>query len=113
MGSKIGIILSLPFMFLAFLFGTDLIMVQLTYTSLDSISTVVSYRIGKTGELSGEIDRYVRNEIQARLMPVDATYSYIEGSVLPYYLEKEYKPIVLSNETLTIRIKRFAVVNMK
>ena len=45
MRSKIGFILTLPIVFLILLFGIDLIHIQLTYISLDSISTFVSENI--------------------------------------------------------------------
>ena len=52
MGSKFGLILSLPLIFLCFLYGVDFVMIQLTYTSLDAFSTTINYKISKTGEIN-------------------------------------------------------------
>ena len=58
MASKLGTILSLFFIFIAFLFGVDFVMIQLTYTSLDSLSSTVSYRISKTGEINDSLKSF-------------------------------------------------------
>lgn len=112
MASKIGVILSLLFFFYAFLFATDFIMIQLTYTSLDAISTSVSYKISKSGEINQDLVYFVREEVNALIKPIGASQSYEEGSILGYYLIKEYKPISFESEPLTLSIKRFAVINI-
>ena len=111
MASKIGVILCLLFFFYAFLFASDFIMIQLTYTSLDALSTTVSYRISKTGEINEELTKFVKEEINGDIKPVGASSSYEEGSMLGYYLIKEYEPIAYDSEPLTIKIKRYAVIN--
>lgn len=112
MASKIGVMFSLIFFFYAFLFASDFVMIQLTYTSLDALSTTVSYRISKSGEINDELAQFVKEEINGDIKPVGASSSYEEGSMLGYYLIKEYKPIAYDSEPLTIKIKRYAVINM-
>ena len=112
MASKIGVMLSLIFFFYAFLFASDFVMIQLTYTSLDALSTTASYRISKSGEINDELAQFVKEEINGDIKPVGASSSYEEGSMLGYYLIKEYKPIAYDSEPLTIKIKRYAVINM-
>ena len=112
MASKIGVMLSLIFFFYAFLFASDFVMIQLIYTSLDALSTTVSYRISKSGEINDELAQFVKEEINGDIKPVGASSSYEEGSMLGYYLIKEYKPIAYDSEPLTIKIKRYAVINM-
>ena len=112
MGSKLGVMLSLIFFFYAFLFASDFIMIQLTYTSLDALSTSVSYKISKSGEINEDIKVFVKEELNADIKPVGASSSYEEGSMLGYYLIKEYKPIAYDSEPLSIKIKRYAVINI-
>lgn len=111
MGSKIGLILCLPFMFIAFLFGIDLIFIQLTYTSLDSISTTVSYRISKTGTVDEELKSFVKREVNGTIEPAGPLEVYIQGETYSYYLIKEYKPIALQSNTLKLKLKRYAVIS--
>ena len=82
MGSKFGLILSLPLIFLCFLYGVDFVMIQLTYTSLDAFSTTINYKISKTGEINDALKEYAASEINARLIAVNADTSYSEGSTL-------------------------------
>ena len=112
MASKFGLILSLPLIFLCFLFGVDFVMIQLTYTSLDAFSTTVNYKISKTGEINDELKAYVLSEINATIIPANADSSYSEGSTLSYYLIKEYSPIAYQRDPLEIKIKRYAVINI-
>lgn len=112
MGSKFGLILSLPLIFLCFLYGVDFVMIQLTYTSLDAFSTTINYRISKTGEINDALKEYAASEINATLIAVNADTSYSEGSTLAYYLIKEYSPIAYQSDPLEIKIKRYAVINI-
>ena len=112
MASKIGVMLSLIFFFYAFLFASDFVMIQLTYTSLDALSTTISYRISKTGEINDDLKKFVKEEINADIKPVGASTSYEEGSMLGYYLIKEYKPIAYDSEPLELKIRRYAVINI-
>lgn len=112
MGSKIGLILSLPFIFIAFLFGIDFLSIQLTYTSLDSISTTVSFKIAKAGKITESIENYVKEEINASIEAVYQNHSYQKGSTYEYYLIKEYQPLIMNQEPLKLQIKRYAVIEM-
>lgn len=112
MGSKLGVMLSLLFFFYAFLFASDFVMIQLTYTSLDALSTTVSYKISKSGEINEDLQTFVKQKINGDIKPVGASSSYEQGSLLGYYLIKEYKPIAFESEPLRISIKRYAVINI-
>ena len=112
MGSKIGVILTMPFLFIAFLFGIDFVSLQLTYTSLDSISTTVSYRISKIGGIDDTIKDYVRDEICAEIEAVYPGRVYNKGSTYEYYLFKEFTPLFMSNSSKELRIKRFTVIGI-
>ena len=112
MASKIGTILSMFFIFVAFMFGVDFLMIQLNYTSLDALSSSVSYKISKSGEISNELKQFVLDSAQARIEPVGADHNYEEGSVIGYYLIKDYKMISLDAKPIEIKVKRFTVVNI-
>ena len=112
MGSKFGLILSLPLIFLCFLYGVDFVMIQLTYTSLDAFSTTINYKISKTGEINDALKEYAASEINARLIAVNADTSYSEGSTLAYYLIKEYSPIAYQSESIEHLIYLIRRTNM-
>ena len=108
MRSKIGFILTLPIVFLILLFGIDLIHIQLTYISLDSISTFVSENISKNGTISSELKQYVKEKVDAELYTVEDEIIE-DGQLFEFYLKKEIYPLTL-NKKQDLIIKRFAVI---
>lgn len=112
MGSKFGLILSLGFIFLAFLFASDLINIQLLYTRLDAFSQIASYQISKNGEITSQLMEYTKSEINAEIKAANVVSSYTEGSIFEYYLIKEYKPIAFKLDPMSLKITRYAVINL-
>lgn len=112
MASKLGTILSLFFIFIAFIFGVDFVMIQLTYTTLDSLSTSVSYRISKTGEISDSLKSDILKNDSVILEAIGNDHAYEEGAILSYYLIKEYKLISYEAPPIPIKVKRYAIVNI-
>lgn len=89
MGSKVGLILSISFMFVVFLFGADLIAIQVIYGSMDSITTLVSYNISKNGTITPSLKEYVKNKIGADLYCLDDEGTiYENGASFEYYLKE-------------------------
>lgn len=110
MGHKISLILSLAIIFIVFLIAVDLINILLIYTSLESVTNYVSYNISKNLTVSESLKEYVYQEIGAELYTYETNVSYSNGYIYEYYLRKNYKVITTGN-TLTIEIKRYAVIN--
>lgn len=111
MGNKLALILSIGIIFYAFLFGVDLTMIQLSYSNLDSISTLASYRISKEGKISESLVEYC-NTNKIVIEGIDNESSYQKGDIYEYYLKKEYTPLVIGNETFELVIKRYAVISI-
>ena len=59
MSYKIGLILSMVFVAMFFLFGADLISIQSVYSSLDSKANNISYLISRSGVIDEEFINYV------------------------------------------------------
>ena len=112
MGSKIGAILSTLFIFIAFLFASDFVMIQVNYTNLDAFSITINEKISKSGEINDELKEFVKNKIGGTITPVDVSASYEVGSFFGYYLAKEYKPIIIKNEPIEVKIKRYTVITL-
>ena len=55
MSSKIGLILSMIFVAMFFVFGIDLICIQFIYSDLDAKSITISYLISQNGGLSSDL----------------------------------------------------------
>ncbi len=111
MGNKLALILSLGIIFYCFLFGVDLTMVQVSYTNLDSISTLVSYKISKEGKITDSLIEYCLDK-NIIIEGVDNESAYQKGEIYEYYLKKDYKPVILDSKTIEISIKRYAVISI-
>lgn len=112
MGSKLGLILSLSFIFFAFLFGTDLVLIEINYAELDSLSTIINYRISKTGKIPEDV-LSLQEEKNFVISPLDTvTSGYETGDKFGYILTREYIPFVMGNETLQIKITRYTIIGV-
>ncbi len=111
MGNKLALILGIGIIFYCFLFGVDLTMVQISYTNLDSISTMASYRISKEGKITDSLVEYCKNN-NITIEGVNNDIGYQKGDVYEYYLKKEYQPVVMGNTPMELSIKRYAVISI-
>lgn len=115
MSNKLSSILSIFYIFIAFIFGVDLVMMQYLYTDLDALSSQVNYVISENGYLTTNIKNQFKTNYHVNIYPLDTnnvSYSYEEGYAYGYILEKDYSPIIISNSTINIKIKRFAIINI-
>ena len=58
MASKLGTMLSMILIYIAFLFGVDFVSIQLTYSCMDSLATSVSFKISKSGIIDDDVKKY-------------------------------------------------------
>ena len=115
MSAKLGTILGLFFIYVAFLFGVDLVMMQYNYANLDALSLEANYLISKNGYLTDEIISDFNIKHKTTIYPIEENtlnQSYEEGFIYGYILEKDYSPIAISKSSINLRIKRFAVINI-
>lgn len=115
MSNKLGAMLGIFMMFICFLFGADLVSIQYNYTSMDALSTSISYDISRNGYLTSTLKSKYKDNYGLNVYPIDTNIddqTYEEGTNYGYILEKDYSPIVISNGTIKLRIKRFAVINI-
>ena len=115
MSNALSSILSLFLIFSCFLFGTDLVMIQYTYSFLDSISIDASYLISKAGFITSNIKKTFLENYSINIYPIEsnkASKSYASGFTYGYVLEKTYSPIVLSGNEIEIDIERYTIINL-
>ncbi|MCI6788277.1 MAG: hypothetical protein MR606_00195 [Mollicutes bacterium] len=118
MGNKLAFILSIYMILMTFLLGTDIVLIQTSYSNLDSLSQIISYQISNYGiDEYGNIDegliKFAKEQGNANLTRGETSErTYIEGDLYPYFLTKEYKAILLSSSPIKISIKRYAVIGI-
>ena len=109
MSSKLGTILSMIFVVMFLLFGLDIISIQYAYSELDSKGVIVSYNISKKCRIDNEFLLFLGKKYSVSISaPPNQSTNY--GDVVEFILSSDFKPIVISNDPVPIKIKRTAVI---
>ena len=109
MSYKVGLILSMIFVALFFIFGADLLTLQSVYSSLDSKANNISYLISRNGTIDDDFINYVENTF---LVDFDCpkNQSPAFGEKIIYQISTTYHPLVISKQEMTVAIKRMTIV---
>lgn len=109
MSYKIGLLLSMVFVALFFLFGADLITLEGVYSGLDAKACNISYMISRRGIIDDEFISYVEESFNVSFVcEKNLTPSF--GEQITYQISTSYRPMVISKEEMTITIERMTIV---
>lgn len=109
MSSKLGLILSMLFVAMFFLFGVDLICVQYVFSDLDAKSISISYMISQHGGL----DTFLVNKIEETYKVDFKCLSNCNpkfGDIVEYQISKDYSPLIISNKDMHITVYRSTAI---
>ena len=109
MSYKIGLLLSMIFVALFFLFGADLISLQSAYSSLDAKANNISYLISRNGVIDNDFINYVETTFYVDF-ECDINLNPTFGEKIIYTITTQYNPLVISNEEMTLSITRMTIV---
>lgn len=109
MSYKVSFILSMVFVAFFILFSGDLICIQYLYSDLDAKSVTISYLISEHGGLDEEFIEQVENKYNVDFVTAD-NYTPLFGDEVTYVIARTYKPLVLSQEEMTLSISRTTVI---
>ena len=110
MSSKIGTILSLLFVALYVVLSADLITIQHIFSDLDAKSTSVAYLISKHGTVDDELINAVEDRYNVEFRCLSYCNSS-PGDVVDFVISREYQPLFISREEITISVKRQAIIS--
>lgn len=109
MSYKVGLILSMIFVALFFLFGADLITIESVYSVLDSKANNISYIISRNGVIDDEFIDYIETTFSVDFdCPKNLSPTF--GEKIIYQISTSYHPLVISKKEMTIAIKRMTIV---
>ena len=109
MSYKVGLILSMIFVALFFLFGADLITIECVYSALDSKANNISYIISRNGVIDDEFIDYIEITFSVDFdCPKNLSPTF--GEKIIYQISTSYHPLVISKQEMTIAIKRMTIV---
>ena len=109
MSYKIGLLLSMIFVALFFLFGADLISLQSAYSSLDAKANNISYLISRNGVIDNDFINYIEETFYVDF-ECDTNLNPTFGEKIIYTITTQYNPLVISNEEMTLSITRMTIV---
>ena len=107
MSYKLGLLLSLVFLVVVFLFAGDMLCISAIRSDLDSIALTVSYRVSMDGKVSDETRKWVYENGATITIPY---YAPRIGDIYTFEVSRQYKPIIISSEAMTITVKRSTIV---
>ena len=109
MSYKIGLILSMIFVALFFLFGADLITLESTFSVLDAKANNISYIISRNGVIDDDFINYIEATFSVDFeCPKNPSPTF--GEKIIYQISTGYYPLVISKQEMTITIKRMTIV---
>lgn len=109
MSYKVGLILSMIFVAMFFLFGADLITLEAVYSSLDAKANNISYIISRSGTIDDDFVSYIENTFAVTFdCPKEETPEF--GEKIIYKISTNYRPLVISEEEMTISIERMTII---
>lgn len=108
MGSKIGFILSLVFVFQTFLFGGDILSIQIIRSDLDSLSQLIAQKISKSGKLDDDI-KAIASSNKAEVKCINNCFPQF-GDRLTFTLTRSYYPLIISSEEMMVSITRSVLI---
>lgn len=109
MSYKIGILLSMIFVALFFLFGADLISIQSVFSTLDAKSNNISYLIARNGLIDDTFKNRIENMYHVEFI-CDNNLSPTFGEEIIYTISSTYQPMIISKGEMKISISKMTVV---
>lgn len=109
MSYKVGVLLSMIFVTLFFLFGADLISIQSAYSSLDARASNISYLISRTGIIDDNFKDHIENTYHVTFN-CENNLSPTFGEEIIYSISTTYHPLIITKGEMTISISRMTIV---
>ena len=109
MSSKVGLILSMIFVAIFFVFGADLICLQSAFSALDAKANNISYAISRNGVIDDPFIDYIEETYHVSFY-CEENSAPTFGDVVTYVITSTYRPLIIAKEPITISVKRMTVV---
>ena len=97
------------FITMFFAFGLDLISIQFLYNDLDAKSVAISYKISQYGTVNESLKQNIEETFNVTFR-CTSNCSPMFGDTVTYVISKEYKPMIIQKDTMTISVERNAII---
>lgn len=110
MSYKLGLLLSMVFLMSVLLLIGDMTNLALLKNGLDSVALTISYRIAQDGYLSPACEELAGKYSANVAYEEGEIASHRIGDTVRFVVTREYAPLILSREPMTVAVHRSAVV---
>lgn len=107
MSYKLGLMLSMVFVAMFFLFGIDMINIQFMYTDLDQKAISIGYLIAKQGNTDNLID--LENQFDCKITCLENCTPKF-GDVIKFEVKDSFQPLIISKQVMYVHVQRSAVI---
>ena len=97
------------FVTMFFAFGLDLICIQFIYNDLDAKSVAISYKISEYGTINDSLKQNIEETFKVDFY-CTGNCAPMFGDTVTYVIAKEYRPLIIKQDIMTISIERNAVI---
>lgn len=97
------------FVALFFMFAGDMICLQFIYSDLDAKSVTISYLISENGTIDKRFIRRIEQKYKIYFVSID-NLNPLFGDEVTYVIAKDYQPLMMSKDTMTVSVKRTTVI---
>lgn len=109
MSYNTGLIISLAFVIVFFVFAVDLISLQSIYTDLDSKAIAIGYLISQNGSLDQEFIADLEEKYNVTFTCEDNCTPRFKD-VVKYKLGVEYTPLIIAKKQMIIEVHRSTII---
>lgn len=108
MSYKLGLLLSMLFLMSVLLLSGDLVCISANLSELDSIALTAAYQISINGRIDETTIAFVEKQNASIKSLSGDTLSL--GSTMVFRVYREYQPLIISKDTMTLNVQRSTVV---
>ncbi len=110
MAYKWSMLLTIVFVFQLLLMSGDITATQVIHGHLQALATHVGHHISQQGQLSPELIQWVESKTEG--IRCDSGCAPQFGDTLTFTIYQTFRPMILSNEPITISVTRYAVIGL-
>lgn len=109
MSSSIGLIISMLFVAITFLFGGDLLTLQAAFTALENAADDIAYVVAYTADFSQDRVHELELEYNVEVTP-EGDYGGAYGDMVSFYVTGSVSNLFIMGNSYSMSVKRVTIL---
>ncbi|MCD8194814.1 MAG: hypothetical protein LUD22_00690 [Coprobacillus sp.] len=110
MSSSLGLIISMLFVAITFMFGGDLLTLQAAFTSLENAANDIAYFVAYYFDFSDEFVAYLEEMYTVKITSDTGIYGGAYGDMVDFYVTKTVDHLFIMGTEYTLTVERTAIL---